>query len=72
MRRRAEGPLCGGMDERSHLQLGLSGQADGVHHSDEDGDVAQRAAHAARDADAQRIAGAFGQLHRSDVLMFCS
>lgn len=56
-----------------HLEvLRLSGQAHGVHHGDEDGDVTQRAAHPARYTDAQRISGAFGELHRPDVLMIDS
>lgn len=60
----------GGQEKVSYLEiLGLSSQSDGIHHGDEDGDVAQGAAHSARYADAQRISGAFSELHCSDFLM---
>lgn len=47
--------------------LGLSSQAHRIHHGDEDGYVAQGAAHAACYTDAKRITGAFGELHCSGL-----
>lgn len=43
--------------------LGLSGQADGIHHGDEDGDVPERTAHSACNTYTQRISGTFSELH---------
>lgn len=57
----------------SYLQLlRLSGNSDRVHHGDEDGDVAQGAAHAAGYANAQGIVRPFGELDCSDVLTLWS
>lgn len=53
----------------SYLELlRLSGQADRIHHGYEDGNVPQRAPHAARYADTQGVTWAFGELHRSGLL----
>lgn len=57
----------------SYLEfLGLSGQANRVHHGDEDGYVTQGAAHAACYTDPQRIIRTFSELHCPRVLMLWS
>lgn len=57
----------------SYLELlGLSSDADWIHHGNEDGYVTQGAAHAAGYADTQRIMGTFCELDCSYILILCS
>lgn len=52
--------------------LSLSSQAHRVHHGDEDGDIPQRAAHAPRYTDPQRVMGPLSELHCPGLLMLLS